>query len=156
MEQCLEILARRNGWRLTPKIIIDDARSPDSPLHSEFTWDNEIAGEKHRLTEARELIRSVKLKVTVDSRMIHIPKYVRDPRVPAHTQGYVPLDRARTMQEVALEIRRQEIERACSMIVRAGRVTEGLTETLAAEIHALEAHAARILDLLQAERMEAA
>lgn len=35
------------------------ARSADSPLHRYFTWDNEVAGDKWRVQEARQLKSSI-------------------------------------------------------------------------------------------------
>ena len=43
--------------KITPKNVVDLARNPTSKLHHDFEWDNEIAGEKYRLSQAREMIR---------------------------------------------------------------------------------------------------
>lgn len=42
---------------ITPQNVVDLARSEDSKLHNDFEWDNEIAGEKYRLSQAREMIQ---------------------------------------------------------------------------------------------------
>ena len=42
---------------ITPQNVVDLARSKDSKLHNDFEWDNEIAGEKYRLSQAREMIQ---------------------------------------------------------------------------------------------------
>jgi len=47
--------------RLTPGIVVDTARDESHPLHARFEWDDQIAGEKYRLGQARELIRSVRV-----------------------------------------------------------------------------------------------
>ena len=47
--------------KLTPLIVLDEARPEDHELHDEFEWDDEVAGEKYRLGQARELIRSVRV-----------------------------------------------------------------------------------------------
>lgn len=57
----LQAIYNEHG-RLTPAILVNEARSEDHPLHSRLEWDNEIAGEKYRLVQAGELIRSVKVK----------------------------------------------------------------------------------------------
>lgn len=41
---------------ITPKNVLDLARDENSKLHSDFEWDNEIAGEKYRLIQARQMI----------------------------------------------------------------------------------------------------
>ena len=50
--------------QLTPKLVVDEARSEEHPLHSRFEWDDAIAGEKYREVQAAELIRSVRIKFT--------------------------------------------------------------------------------------------
>ena len=42
---------------ITPKNVVDLARNKNSKLHDDFEWDNEIAGEKYRLSQAREMIQ---------------------------------------------------------------------------------------------------
>lgn len=42
---------------LTPALVVDTARNPQHPLHSRFEWDDRIAGEAYRLTQAGQLLR---------------------------------------------------------------------------------------------------
>lgn len=56
--QRLERLRKRYEV-VTPKAVVEDARSASSPLHSFFEWNNGKAAEKYRLEQARHLIRSV-------------------------------------------------------------------------------------------------
>ncbi len=44
---------------IKPEIVVDEARSETSPLHSFFTWDDAEAAEHCRQDEARRIIRSV-------------------------------------------------------------------------------------------------
>lgn len=46
---------------LTPRLVLDRARDPQHPLHDRFEWDDAKAAEKHRLAQAGDLIRSVKV-----------------------------------------------------------------------------------------------
>lgn len=46
---------------LTPEMVVDEARDPDSPLHDRFEWDDVVAAEKWRREQAHELIQSVKI-----------------------------------------------------------------------------------------------
>jgi len=55
----LKRLAASNGGILQPKAVIDAARDGDSPLHSQFEWDDDKASEAWRLQQARQLIRVV-------------------------------------------------------------------------------------------------
>ncbi len=51
---------------LTAKAVVDEARSKRSPLHDFFEWDDAVAAEKHRLSQASELIRSVMVVIRSD------------------------------------------------------------------------------------------
>lgn len=44
---------------ITPKIVVERASNPKSPLHRYFEWDDSIAAQKHREWQARFLITSV-------------------------------------------------------------------------------------------------
>ena len=44
------------GDEVKPTDIVDAARNEESELHKCFTWDNEVAAEKWRLQEARNLL----------------------------------------------------------------------------------------------------
>lgn len=50
---------------LTPKQILDDAKSEKSPTHDYFEWDDSVAGKGYRLNQARELIRTVKVNISL-------------------------------------------------------------------------------------------
>ena len=54
----LEMLREQNAEQLTPEIVVADARSPGSPLHSFFEWNDFEAAEQYRLHQARNLIHS--------------------------------------------------------------------------------------------------
>lgn len=44
---------------LRPAAVLEAARDGASPLHAHFEWDDTAAAEKHRLAQARELVRVV-------------------------------------------------------------------------------------------------
>jgi hypothetical protein len=52
----LHRLSQDNGGRLKPQHVVDDARSPRSPLHRHFDWNDKRAAEAFRRDQARELI----------------------------------------------------------------------------------------------------
>jgi hypothetical protein len=57
-----ELLAIREAHgRLTPDVVLDEARDPTHVLHTRFCWDDGEAAERYRLGQARNLIRSVKV-----------------------------------------------------------------------------------------------
>ena len=47
--------------RLTPELVLKEARSPDHPLHNRFEWNDAVASERYRLDQARGLIRKVRV-----------------------------------------------------------------------------------------------
>jgi hypothetical protein len=48
----MEDVAAENGGDLLDSKMVDAARDPNSPIHGAFEWDDEIAGEKHRIEQA--------------------------------------------------------------------------------------------------------
>jgi len=54
----LEHIRRRRG-RLTPQLVVEDAKPIASPIHEYFEWNDAKAGEQWRLSQARHLIASV-------------------------------------------------------------------------------------------------
>ena len=64
---------RRKIGRLTPEIIVNGARSPTSPLHDLFEWDNTAAAEKWRLHQAREIVCKLQINIGTEDN----PKMVR-------------------------------------------------------------------------------
>ncbi len=58
----IEQLAGANN-RLTARVVLDDARSEDSPLHVAFEWDDTKAAEEYRLEQAANLMRCVVVRI---------------------------------------------------------------------------------------------
>lgn len=52
-----------NGGVIHPEDVVDAARPDTSPLHPHFEWDDSVAAEKHRVWQARQLIRNVHVTV---------------------------------------------------------------------------------------------
>lgn len=44
-----------------PQMLVKRAEPMDSPIHNQFTWDNDEAAEQYRIEQARNLIRSVRI-----------------------------------------------------------------------------------------------
>lgn len=60
-EKALRELEEREG-ELIPETVVKEASDEDSPLHSQFTWDDTEASRLYREEQARGLIRRVKVK----------------------------------------------------------------------------------------------
>lgn len=54
----LRKIAAKNKGVLRPEDVVEAARPAQSPLHGNFTWDDAVAGDRYRLWEARQLIRT--------------------------------------------------------------------------------------------------
>ena len=53
----LEELANENN--LTPEAVLNIAKDENSSLHNLFEWNDEIAAEKYRLSQARQIIQQI-------------------------------------------------------------------------------------------------
>lgn len=111
----LQTLAGRDG-RLTAAAVVDDAADKKSPLHGEFEWDDSVAGHKYRIEQARTLIASVKVEVSIGSR--EVAAYVRDPDAKSTEQGYRSVANLKTDRERAREALINEAGRAASYLQR--------------------------------------
>jgi hypothetical protein len=57
--QCLE---EQHGG-VTPKIVLEDAKDAASPLHDWFEWNDSVAAERYRITQAAYILRSINVIV---------------------------------------------------------------------------------------------
>lgn len=115
----IRAIADRNKGTLTPDLVIEAARSEDSPLHGCFTWDVKRAAMEHWRDQARHLIRSVKVEVTTTHFSLRAPAFVRDPSAAGDTQSYTSLGRLQTDQEMARDAVVAEFSRAAAALARA-------------------------------------
>ena len=58
-------LMKANDDRLTPRFVVEKARSQESPLHEYFEWDNRNAGDLWRLQQARTLLNHIEVEIVV-------------------------------------------------------------------------------------------
>lgn len=58
---CQEIID--SDGAVTPKRLVDVSRPEEAPLHGEFEWNNDVAAEKFREEQARQIIKNI---VTID------------------------------------------------------------------------------------------
>src|ERR1700691_4847214 len=76
----LEAIKEKRG-KLTPELVVDEARSESHPLHKRFEWDDTIAGESWRREQARKLI--IEVEVT----------YSKQDGTRGHTRGFYAIQR---------------------------------------------------------------
>lgn len=118
----IKFLEDKNG-RLTPEIVVQDAKNLDSPLHEEFEWNDAKAAAKFRIEQARDLIQRVRVEVKVHEQSIRVPLYVRDPEAKSDEQGYRSIVRLRDERQLAHEALTMEFSRAASAIERARKLS---------------------------------
>lgn len=53
------------GESVTPAQIVEKARDPSTELHKCFEWDDAIAAERHRLDQARQVVRHLVIRETI-------------------------------------------------------------------------------------------
>lgn len=66
-QRLYELMTLKKKKTLKQEEVVEDAKNPDTPYHNYFEWDNKIAGHHWRLNQAGELLRSIKIKVEVES-----------------------------------------------------------------------------------------
>ena len=64
---------KRDG-QLTASGILKEAEKATSPLHGLFEWDDNVAANEYRLTQARQVIKRVNVTIEEpENRVVHIP-----------------------------------------------------------------------------------
>lgn len=120
-EQRAFILSLDRDGNIAPDDMLAAGEPEDSPIHSLFVWDNDIAGHRYRLDQARELIRRVQVHYIEGEpkvRDIRVSEYVHDPDLPHGQQGYVRTGLLKTREESAATALQAELDRVASMITR--------------------------------------
>jgi len=107
---------------IEPQALINAGRDPGSPIHNQFTWDVDKAAQERWTEQARDLIRIVRMEITVERQIVVAPIYAVDPDRPSKSQRYIRLERAAMEEERALRILQDEIDRIASAIRRAQAV----------------------------------
>jgi hypothetical protein len=142
----LAVVDLEKRGRLTPRDLVDAARDPSSPLHSEFEWDDGKAADDWRIEQARRLIRSVKVMVDEETVTIALPRYVRDTARENDEQGYVTVEQIRREPQNAAALLRYEFGRAATHCRRALAIAEavGIKDDAAKVLASIERLLARI------------
>lgn len=141
------IAALETDGRITPDVVLDAARDPASALHDQFEWDDSVAAHKHRLGQARQLIRNVEVHVTINRVRTGAVAYIRDPESEHRTQGYISVRKARSDEELARQAVDAEFEAAAARLRRARdlAVVLGLADEIDLHLDGLIEFRARIM-----------
>lgn len=125
--QALIDLQNKEG-KLTPTEVIESARAKTSPLHSLFEWDNGRAADSYRIQQARELIRTVRLEVTIHKREVRVVHFTRDPDVPKDEMGYVNITKVNPQN--ARLILAHELRELIGHVVRCEQIARAKADAL--------------------------
>lgn len=146
-KQRLEELAKENSCVLNPRVVVDDARNEDSPLHSYFDWNDGHAAEQWRLFQAGVLVRRIKVfivKPEQTDRRVEVHLVRPDPPSAVATRRFVSLPSQRNSAGGYMPVehvlsdaeQRAELMRTAMRELRALRekyqILEGLADVWAA------------------------
>jgi hypothetical protein len=128
---------------ITPELVVADAQSPASPLHSLFEWNDGAAAHQWRLQQARRVLSVRYVYHEESTHTLATPRYVRNPSMPGNQQGYIAIPILRTNVEMARLTVKRELERAEAALIRALAIAEALDLTagiadLISRLHALK------------------
>lgn len=96
---------------LSPEVVVQEARSRDSPLHPYFDWNDKEASDNWRVHQARMMISHI--QIVVEGRN-DPPVRVFYNVVDADTRGYVTMNRVLSNEEY----HRQVVEKALQEVER--------------------------------------
>lgn len=64
----LEHIASKNKGKITPRLVVNDAKSSSSPFHNYFEWNDRKASEQYRLQQARDLVNHIVEVVVIEGK----------------------------------------------------------------------------------------
>lgn len=102
-QHILNLLKTRKIKSITAKEVLDDAKNTDTPYHEHFDWDNEIAGEKYRLAQARQLLSNIVEVKVISEEEVPVRVFVNvidDEGV----RAYVPTEYAMARPQMANQV----------------------------------------------------
>lgn len=97
----LESIRKKDG-NITPRSVVEKAKSKRSALHRHFEWDDSVAAEKFRLEQARKVIRSIEI-IHVQAPTVPAKAYSLVTRAPAKVQEPHQPQKVYTSTEEALQ-----------------------------------------------------
>lgn len=118
MEELFNLHEEHDG--LTPSLVLEAAASPTSSLHDHFEWNDSLAASQWRLTQARQLISKVRIRI--ESRPeVRVRAYVSIED--GNSRRYMHASRV-TADEVMREQHRRQLERQLANLLGKLRLYE--------------------------------
>ncbi len=62
----IDKIAAKNNGEITPQLVLEAAKNKKNALHNCFEWNNDKAGERYRLWQARQLIGSIVVDIQIN------------------------------------------------------------------------------------------
>lgn len=116
-EEIRDILLKLDSeGRLLADVVIDEARNPESPLHDQFTWDVDKAARQTWLREARELISSFHVSLTVRRTEYRVQEFVERPDKRSDHQGYTSIANIKSNKDLARDFLARELAVASTYV----------------------------------------
>ena len=113
---------RREDGEFRTEDIIEDAKQPDSPLHTYFNWDLERAAYEHWKDQARQLISEVRVIITHGATTVTTYRFQpSSPSVSAGNQGgYVDVTKVtkRKTQRELLDAELRQLQGHMERLIR--------------------------------------
>lgn len=144
-------LAEMHDGRITPDIVLADARNVASPLHALYNWDADQAAHEHWLDISRRIIRSVRVVIREERSVIRAVlisfeaerhAYAIDGvSVPSVTEVLAPQNDWSHVDAWALEAARclgQDVHAAVNLLARDALDWESLDPAIAAYVRGAE------------------
>ena len=124
--QELEKIKNKNAGICKPAHVVDAARSPKHYLHPAFEWDDSVAAEEHRKTQARNLINAIQWDISTPEKQIVVPAYIsmHDISASDENEGYRPMDAVMANPELRAATLRTAVAELKSLRKRYSMLTE--------------------------------
>lgn len=100
-----------NDGVLTPEAVVEDSTPEDAPLHNHFEWDDKKAAHKHRIEQARQIIRSFRVEMPEPAaRLYHAVKI-------GNVRQYMTIDEVKISSELSKQVG-DRLEKTLAAVVR--------------------------------------
>ena len=113
--ECLNEITERQGGKIKPIDVVNEARSKKSPLHEVFDWDNNSAAEKYRIEQARHLINHITVEIQYDGQKEDIKGWVsvnETPNEKTLNKVYITTEKVLSEPELRQQLLIEAIEEA--------------------------------------------
>lgn len=105
--------------KLTPDVVLEEASHEGSLFHDLFLWDDSEAAHRYRLTQARQLVRSLRVVIREgDPSEPLLISVRRESSSTEHDRVYVPFAATRSDEDIRREYLFAELARLESLIPR--------------------------------------